>query len=118
MALDRSAHLATKGMVSGMLQWKWSPAGLELLRSTELQPNAARVHNSYAAFYLRPMGRLKEALAAVDRALELEPQDRTLWVLRANILLEAGQTREAIAEAEKAGAPGVLGRLGPARHAG
>jgi len=110
VAIDRSVHLAARGVVSGMLQWKWSAAGLELSRSTELQPNMALAHIFYADYYLRPMGRLKEALAAVDRALELEPQDRTLRVLRANILLEAGQTREAIAEAEKAGAPAVVAR--------
>jgi tetratricopeptide (TPR) repeat protein len=57
------------------------------------------------------MGRFREALAAVDRALQLEPQDRGLRVLRATILLEAGQTREAIAEAEKARAPEVLARV-------
>jgi len=110
MALDRSTHLGTKGMVPGMLQWEWSAAGLELLRGTELLPNVALAHTFYADYYLRPMGRFKEALAAVDRALQLEPQDRRLRVLRANILLEAGLTRKAITEAEKACAPGVLAR--------
>jgi tetratricopeptide (TPR) repeat protein len=110
MALDRSAHLGTKGMVSGMLQWKWSAAGLELRRSTELLPNVALAHRFHADYYLRPLGQFKEALAAVDRALELEPQDPTLRVLRANVLLEAGQTRGAITEAEKARDPEVLAR--------
>jgi len=110
VALDRPAHLGTKGVVSGMLRWRWSAAGLELQRSSELQPNAALAHRFYAAYYLRPMGRLEEALGAVDRALKLEPHDRGLRVLRASILLEAGQTREAIAEAEKADASGVLAR--------
>jgi tetratricopeptide (TPR) repeat protein len=108
MALDRSAHLGARGVVSGMLQWKWSAAGLELLRSTELQPSIALAHMFYAAYYLRPMGRFKEALAAVDRAVQLEPQDGGLRALRATILLEAGQTREAITEAEKVRDPEVL----------
>jgi tetratricopeptide (TPR) repeat protein len=102
--------LGVKGVVSGMLQWKWSAAGLELSRSTEIQPNMALAHMFHAAYYLRLMGRFKEALAAVDRALQLAPADRMQRVLRATILLEAGQTREAIAEAEKARAPEVLAR--------
>jgi tetratricopeptide (TPR) repeat protein len=110
VALDAAAHIGAKGMVSGMLQWKWSAASQELTRNTELQPNSALAHNLYAAYYLLPMGRFNEALAAVDRALQLEPQDGGLRVVRANILLGAGQTREAIAEAEKAGAPGVVAR--------
>ena len=110
MALDRSAHLSTRGMVSGMLQWKWSAAGLELQRGAELLPNIALAHHFYAAFYLRPMGRFREALAEVDRALQLEPQDRMLRILRANILLDAGQTREALAEGEKAGDAAVIAR--------
>jgi tetratricopeptide (TPR) repeat protein len=108
MAIDRPAHLGAKGVVSGMLQWKWSAAGLELLRNTELQPDIALTHMFYAAYYLRPMGRFSEALAAVDRALRLEPQDGGLRALRATILLEAGQTREAITEAEKVRDPEVL----------
>ena len=51
----------------------WPEAERHFRRALSLAPSWALVHVAYGALYLRPLGRLPEALAEIDRALEHDP---------------------------------------------
>jgi serine/threonine-protein kinase len=51
----------------------WPEAERHFQRALALAPASALVHVAYGALYLRPSGRLQEALAEIDRALEQDP---------------------------------------------
>ena len=63
------AELANTAMT---LDWDWATAAAEFHRALELNPNSAPIHQKYA-FYLVRTGRLPEALAEVQRGVELDP---------------------------------------------
>jgi eukaryotic-like serine/threonine-protein kinase len=65
------AHVAV-GNIKLLLDWDWASADKEYKRAIQLAPSLALAHNQYG-MYLAAMGRLDEAVAAVQRALELEP---------------------------------------------
>ena len=51
----------------------WTEAELHFRSALALSPGKALVHIAYGALYLRPLGRLLEALAEIDCALEQDP---------------------------------------------
>jgi TolB-like protein/Tfp pilus assembly protein PilF len=51
----------------------WPEAERHFRRALVLAPAGPLVHIAYGALYLRPLGRLQEALAEIDRALEYDP---------------------------------------------
>jgi TolB-like protein len=63
------AELANTAMT---LDWDWNAAATEFHRALELNPNSAAIHESYA-FYLVRTGQLPEALAEVERGVDLDP---------------------------------------------
>jgi TolB-like protein len=63
------AELANTAMT---LDWDWKAAATEFNRALELNPNSAPIHESYA-FYLVRTGQLPEALAEVERGVDLDP---------------------------------------------
>ena len=63
------AELANTAMT---LDWDWASAETEFHRALELNPNSASIHEKYA-FYLVRTGRLPEALAEVQRGVDLDP---------------------------------------------
>jgi TolB-like protein len=63
------AELANTAMT---LDWDWASAETEFHRALELNPNSASNHEKYA-FYLVRTGRLPEALAEVQRGVDLDP---------------------------------------------
>jgi TolB-like protein/Flp pilus assembly protein TadD len=63
------AELANTAMT---LDWDWASAETEFRRALELNPNSASIHEKYA-FYLVRTGRLPEALAEVQRGVDLDP---------------------------------------------
>ena len=63
------AELANTAMT---LDWDWTTAATEFHRALELNPNSASIHEKYA-FYLVRTGRLPEALAEVQRGVDLDP---------------------------------------------
>jgi TolB-like protein/Flp pilus assembly protein TadD len=63
------AELANTAMT---LDWDWATAATEFHRALELNPNSASLHEKYA-FYLVRTGRLPEALAEVQRGVDLDP---------------------------------------------
>jgi len=63
------AELANTAMT---LDWDWPTAATEFHRALALNPNSAPIHQKYA-FYLVRTGQLREALAEVERGVDLDP---------------------------------------------
>ena len=74
LALDEhlaEAH-ASLGMVRKEYDWDWAGAERSYLRALQLNPNYAIAHQWYGE-YLAARGRHDEAIAAIGRALDLDP---------------------------------------------
>ena len=66
------AH-ATLGAILALYDWDWTGAQRELMRSIELNGASPGARDTYAFYYLRPVGRIDEAVAEVQNALSLDP---------------------------------------------
>ena len=80
------AH-AVLGFVAAGLDYDWAASGQHFNRVLALDPSAAGARRIYACWYLRPLGRLEEALAELERCLELDPLAVLARVEKANTLL-------------------------------
>lgn len=75
LTLDPSlaeAHAAL-GMVKSHYDFDLVGAKKEFLKAIELNPNSAYAHLFYSNCYLAPMGRMSEAIAENQKALQLDP---------------------------------------------
>jgi serine/threonine-protein kinase len=66
------AH-GTLGVILALYDWDWAAAERELMRSIELNGASPVCRDAYAFFYLRPVGRIEEALSETQQALSLDP---------------------------------------------
>jgi TolB-like protein/Flp pilus assembly protein TadD len=66
---EAHAELANTDMT---LDWNWSGAAAEFHRALELNPNSATSHEKYA-FYLVRTGDVADALAEIQRSVDLDP---------------------------------------------
>jgi serine/threonine-protein kinase len=66
------AH-ATLGVILAVYDWDWLGAERELLRSIELNGASPVSRDLYAFYFLRPVGRVEEAIVEVQNALVLDP---------------------------------------------
>ena len=66
---EAHAELANTEMT---LDWDWQAAALEFRRALELNPNSATNHEKYA-FYLLRTGHPRQAVAEIERSVELDP---------------------------------------------
>jgi TolB-like protein len=66
---EAHAELANTAMT---LDWDWPAADAEFHRALALNPNSATSHQKYA-FYLVRTGHTKEALAEINRSVDLDP---------------------------------------------
>ena len=66
---EAHAELANAAMTR---DWDWPTAATEFHRAQELNPNSAPIHQKYS-FYLVRTGQLREALAEVERGVDLDP---------------------------------------------
>ncbi len=66
------AH-ATLGGVLALYDWDWAGAERELTRSIELNGSSPGSRDVYAFYYLRPVGRIDEAVSQTQQALSLDP---------------------------------------------
>ncbi len=89
------AHAAL-GVVLGVGEYDWTGAEREFRRALELNPSSALVRSAYALAFLRPQGRLEEALAEMHRVLELDPLD-TVYNSEMGYLLHVTRQFEAAA---------------------
>ena len=101
LALDGNsaeAHAAMGGV--HWLSLEFGPAGSEIRRALELNPNFRNAHELDAA-YLITLGRYSEALDEVHRSLALDPLSSTSNHLEADILYKQHDYDGAIAQEEK-----------------
>jgi serine/threonine protein kinase/tetratricopeptide (TPR) repeat protein len=66
------AH-ATLGVILALYDWDWTAAEQEFIRSIELNGSSPASRDVYAFYYLRPVGRLDDAIVEVQHALSLDP---------------------------------------------
>ncbi len=66
------AH-ATLGVILALYDWDWTGAEKELARSIELNAASPVSRAMYAFYFLRPVGRLAEAVTELQTALALDP---------------------------------------------
>ena len=88
------AHAAL-GQVLQNYEWEFPSAEHSLLRALELNPGYAAAHHYYSNF-LSAQGRLDEALAEAERALELDPLSLVINILVARPHYFARRFDEAI----------------------
>jgi len=66
------AH-ATLGVILALYDWDWAGAEREMMRSIELNGASPGSRDVYAFYYLRPVGRIADAVTEVQNALSLDP---------------------------------------------
>jgi TolB-like protein/Tfp pilus assembly protein PilF len=99
---DRLAEAhASLAHVLSRYDWEWSKAEEEFIRAIELDRNYATAHHWYGE-HLIDMGRSKDAIAELERALELEPDSLIINALQGYPFYCARDFDEAIARQQKA----------------
>ena len=83
------------GQIRAALYYDWSGSERHYLQAIASNPAAAAPHFSYAYWCLRPTGRLTEALAEIQKALELDPLALYYSFGRAYLLLFVGRDEDA-----------------------
>jgi len=94
------AH-AIAGQIRAELDYDWTGSEQHYLRAIASNPAAASAHFSYGYWCLRPTGRLNEALAEIERALELDPLALYYRFGRAYLLMFVGRDEEAAISARQ-----------------
>jgi len=90
------------GVVRGIADFDWAGAEQEFRRALELNPASPIVHYYYGFWFLRPMGRLDEALSQLQRAVDLDPLSAQYNTLLAHLHYLTGQLDLAIAQHQRA----------------
>lgn len=101
--LDESvaeAH-ATLGVVLALYDWDWAGAERELMRSIELNGSSPVSRDVYAFYYLRPVGRIEEAVSQTQQALSLDPLSILFRVHLGFLFYIQGQYEHSIAQFRK-----------------
>jgi TolB-like protein/Tfp pilus assembly protein PilF len=89
------AHFALAG-VETWTEWEWEAAESSFRRAIELSPNLAEGRAFYS-HYLAIMQRPDEAMAQMQRALELDPYNTLLPLLNGILLESIGHCEDALA---------------------
>ncbi len=84
------------------LDRNWPAAESSFKRALELDPKSATAHYRYASEYLISVGRTKEALAEVEKALEIEPLDPNMVANLGRHYLYDGQRERAVEQSRRA----------------
>jgi TolB-like protein/Flp pilus assembly protein TadD len=102
LALDdaNAAGHFTLGLVHFLYEWEWSGSETEIKRGLSLAPNDAAGQFLYGE-WLVVMNRLDEALARIERALDLNPLSSAISVNLASVYYLTGQTDRALEQARK-----------------
>jgi tetratricopeptide (TPR) repeat protein len=96
LALDAASAEAYSALgYANHYNWQWTAAETDFKRAIELNPNYANAHNFYAG-YLMSRGRVDEAIAASNRARELDPFSLSISANRGFLLENARRYNEAI----------------------
>jgi TolB-like protein/DNA-binding winged helix-turn-helix (wHTH) protein len=105
-ALELNDDLAEAHAVLGAekadFEYDWQGAEQEFHRALELDPNYADAHFRYAWSYLTPLGKSDEAVAEIEKALQLDPFSRMDNTVSGCIYFYARRYDEALAQFDKA----------------
>jgi DNA-binding winged helix-turn-helix (wHTH) protein/TolB-like protein/Flp pilus assembly protein TadD len=103
LAIDNTlgeAH-ATMAAIQWLEDFAWDDAENHFRRALQLAPYSGTVHHSYSVMLLA-MGRVPEALDAINLGQEADPFQAVLYAWKANVLFVSGSYREAVQESRKA----------------
>ena len=97
-AAERAVELApglgeaysARSFVRSALQWDWNGAQADIEMALQLDPRSETTQRRYGSL-LAAMGRIREAMDAVQAATEIEPLDVTSWSLLGLCYCAAGQ---------------------------
>ena len=95
-----SAHLAL-GSVAFWEDWDWKTAEREFQAALRDNPSDPDAHHDIAWLYMA-LGRRKEGLASLERAIAMDPFSASINMDAAWLLLQAGRFRESAAQARRA----------------
>jgi serine/threonine protein kinase/tetratricopeptide (TPR) repeat protein len=103
-AAEKAIHLnpgggdgyLARGSVRGTCEHDWQGAAQDFDRALQLNPDSSRAHFRRAVWYLLPVGRIDEAVAESQRALELDPLSAPGRFVEAWILHVAGRGQAAV----------------------
>jgi TolB-like protein/DNA-binding winged helix-turn-helix (wHTH) protein/Flp pilus assembly protein TadD len=104
LTLDDSlaeAH-TTLAFVKAHYEYDWPGAEREYLRALELNPSDAYAHFFYSNSYLSPLGRHDEAIAEMNKAIELDPLSGAIRSFAGRTYLWARRYDEALAALHEA----------------
>jgi adenylate cyclase len=88
---------ALSGVLRGTVDFDWVGAEQEFRRALELNPASPIVRYDYGFWFLRPMGRLDEALSELRRAaVELDPLSAMFNTLLAYLYYTINISRSAL----------------------
>ncbi len=90
------------GAVKADFEYDWPGAEQEFNRAIELDPNYADAHFRYAWSYLTPLGKSDQAIAEMEKALQLDPFSRIDNTVFGCIYLYARRYDEAARQFNKA----------------
>lgn len=79
----------------------WTSAEKEFRRAVELEPNNPYAHFFYSNSFLMPMGRHKEAIAEMKKAMELDPLSTRIQSFAGRTYIYARQYDNAIAQFQR-----------------
>jgi serine/threonine-protein kinase len=91
-----------RGMIRGAYEYNWSAAAQDFDKALQLNPDAALAHYRRGIWILMPMGRMDEAVAECQRAVELDPLSILTRCIEAFVLNIAGRNETAIQRARSA----------------
>ncbi len=89
--------------LGGVLTWydrDWKGAEKELLYAISLNPNDANAYQ-YLSELMSTLGKTKDALKYIDKAIRLNPHSQTMYNLRASYYYDEGAYEEAIDDCMK-----------------
>jgi serine/threonine-protein kinase len=92
--------MTSRACVSAAYEWRWADAEQRFRRAIELAPSHATAHQWYATTVLTSTQRFPEALAALDRALALDPVSSAIATSKGIVHFYAGEYSRARAELE------------------
>jgi eukaryotic-like serine/threonine-protein kinase len=82
-------------------EWNWTEAEREFKRAIELSPNNTSAHFRYGLQYLAAIGRNEEAIAELERVVEVEPLSLITGANLAAVYTFAGENKRALDQAQK-----------------
>jgi len=89
------------GAIAAGLDFDWNAAAEHFRVAMASPAVSSEAHWAYASFYLNPLGRLEEAAAAMQRAVEQDPLHGSWRGIFSHHLVEIGKLQEATREIQK-----------------